>query len=200
MHISDSEYQQLWNEVRDYIDTVCIERRKFMPAKKQGEYYDWMFYLRRATYNYKIMQQISKMFVYKFERIDPTFNFQLSGLETAAAPIVCSIPLTASEYGIDLNAFMVRKNRKEYGLLNLFEGLVNDKPVLMIDDLSNSSWSLRNCFIKLLTEGVPVLDKAFVIVSKTTQIELSTADKFVNIPGLEVISLYNLNDFGLAYD
>jgi len=200
MHITDSEYQILWQEVREYIDTVCIERNKQMPAKQPGEYYSWMFYLRRATYNHKIMNKIARMFVYKFERIDPTFNFQIAGLETAAAPIVCSIPAVAAEYGLDINAFMVRKNRKDYGLLNLFEGLVNDKPVVMIDDLSNSTWSLGRCFVKLLTEGTSVADKAFVIVSKTNHIDKTHIDKFLPQPGPEIVSLYNLNDFGLSYD
>lgn len=200
MLITDTEYESLWAEVREYIDTICIERDKIMPSKKVGEYYSWMFYLRRATYNHKIMKQIAKMFIYKFERIDPEFNFQLSGLETAATPIVCSIPIIAAEYGLDLNAFMVRKNRKEYGLQNLFEGIVNNKPAVMIDDLSNSTLSLGKCFVKLLSEGVNVADKAFVIVSKTNHIDKTHADKFLPAPGLEIISLFNLNDFDLDYD
>ena len=199
MLITDSEYEILWQEVKDYINEVCIERQ-LMPSKKPGEFYTWMFYLRRATYNYRIMEKISKMFIYKFERLDSDFNFQLAGLETAATPIVCSIPYTAEKYNLDINSFMVRKTRREYGLKNIFEGLVNNKPAVMIDDLSNSSYSLKNCFSKLLTEGIPVADKAFVIVSKTNRLELYAADKFLPIPGLEIISLYTLNDFGLAYD
>jgi len=188
MHISSSLYQQLSAEVKLYIDTNCIERNKIMPAKTPGKYYSWMFYLRRATYNHRIMRKIAVMFLYKFERLLPEFNFQLCGLETAAAPIVSAIPIIACEYNLDLSGFMIRKNKKEYGLLNQFEGVIDHRPIVILDDLANSGQSLQQCRQTLLMEGLTVLNKAFVIV----QTNYANLD-----PSLEIVNLFDLKDFDL---
>ena len=198
--ITDSEFQELFEYTRDYINKNCIIRYKFLPGKAPGSFYTWMFYLRRCLFNHNYLTAIGKMFIYKFERIDPSFNFQITGLETAATPIVTALPLIAKQYDIDLNAFIVRKTRKEYGLLNLIEGLPNDKPALMVDDLSHSTSSLARCCQLLFDENIPVYDRAFVVVSKTNKIENVKKDKYIYDNNLKIVNLFNLNDFGLNYD
>jgi orotate phosphoribosyltransferase len=199
--VSDIEYEQLKQWTQSFINDVCIVRNTKMPAKKAGDWYTWMFYLRRGLFNHRFLSAVSQMFIYKMERIDPDLNFQISGLETAATPMLAGIPLIARVYGDDINSFVVRQERKKYGLLNTIEGLPNSKPVLMLDDLCNSSASLSKCYKELLELKHEVCDTAFVLVNKSNE-EVHTAERLNSDmylpPHIKVISLFTLDDFNLS--
>jgi orotate phosphoribosyltransferase len=171
-----------------------------MPGKSPGSTYTWMFYLRNGLFNHQFLINISQMFIYHMERIDPKFNFQLTGLETAATPMLAAIPMVASVMGIDINAFVVRKDRKTYGLLNVIEGVPNNKLAVIIDDLCNSSRSMAQCLNTLTAEDIPVANVAFVIVNKSNE---EVHDNFRMIGDMylpkeiKVISLFTLDDFDL---
>ena len=200
MRINDPQYEVLKEWVHNYIDTKCIVRDQEMPGKAPGSTYTWMFYLRNGLFNHQFLINISQMFIYHMERIDPKFNFQLTGLETAATPMLAAIPMVASVMGIDINAFVVRKDRKTYGLLNVIEGVPNNKLAVIIDDLCNSSRSMAQCLNTLTAEDIPVANVAFVIVNKSNE---EVHDNFRMIGDMylpkeiKVISLFTLDDFDL---
>jgi orotate phosphoribosyltransferase len=135
------------------------------------------------------------------ERIDPKFNFQITGLETASTPMLASIPIVAKAMEVDINAFVVRKTRKEYGLLNMIEGLPNDKLAVIVDDLCNRSRSMAQCLKVLHAEGIPVANVAFAIVNKSNK-EVHDKDRLngdMYLPKeIKVISLFDLDDFNLS--
>ena len=198
--ISDALYGSLRAWVHDYIDTKCIVRDTTMPGKRPGSQYQWMFYLRRGLFNPRFLISISQMFIYHMERLDPKLNFQITGLETAATPMLTAITLVAGELHADINAFVVRKERKEYGLLNMFEGLPNHKVAVMLDDLCNSSNSLAKCYWRLREEDIPVAEVAFVLVNKVNSTHAeSRARTDLQLPdSIKVISLFTLDDFELS--
>jgi orotate phosphoribosyltransferase len=200
LRINDPQYEVLKEWVHNYIDTKCIVRNQEMPGKAPGSTYTWMFYLRNGLFNHQFLINISQMFIYHMERIDPKFNFQLTGLETAATPMLAAIPMVASVMGIDINAFVVRKDRKTYGLLNVIEGVPNNKLAVIIDDLCNSSRSMAQCLNTLTAEDIPVANVAFAIVNKSNE---EVHDNFRMIGDMylpkeiKVISLFTLDDFDL---
>ena len=200
MKISDAQYEVLKEWVHHYIDTKCIVRNTDMPGKLPGSRYTWMFYLRRGLFNHQFLINISQMFIYHMERIDPKFEFQLTGLETAATPMLAAIPMVGSVMGLDINAFVVRKERKTYGLLNAIEGIPNNKLAVMIDDLCNSSRSMAQCLKILLAEDIPVANVAFAIVNKSNK-EVHDETRLkgdMYLPKeIKVISLFDLDDFDL---
>ena len=199
MLINDNEYADLRNYVHSYISEHCIARGD-MPGKMPGTRYTWMFYLRNALFNPQVSFSISKMFLYNMERIMPDFNFQVCGMETAGSPMVASLTMTAMYYGVDLNGFVCRKTRKEYGLLNQFEGVQNGKLTAIMDDLCNSSRSMRQCLNSLMKEEVPVLNVAFSIINKSNAEhteERKRTDMYLP-KEITVVSLFNLDDFGLS--
>jgi orotate phosphoribosyltransferase len=199
--ITDEQYQARWDWVRDYIDSKCIVRDTVMPAKKLGDTYTWMFYLRRGLFNPDFLINVGQMFIYKMERLDPAFNFQITGLETAATPLLASIPMVAKVMGIDINAFVVRKERKEYGLLNMFEGIPNNQIAVMVDDLCNSSSSMATCMHRLHAEGITVANVAFALVNKSNrdvhEEQRLQTDMYLP-PEIKVVSLFTLDDFDLS--
>lgn len=199
--ISDERYNELWTWTQKYINENCIVRNTKMPAKKKGDTYTWMFYLRRGLFNAEFMINIGQMFIYKMERLDPAFNFQITGLETAATPMLSAIPMVAKVMGIDLNAFVVRKSRKEYGLLNILEGIPTNQMAVIIDDLCNSSSSMAECMHKLQAEGIAVANIAFAIVNKSNK-DVHAEQRLITDmylpPEVRVISLFTLDDFDLS--
>ena len=205
MIIDDEVYDHFKTWTRQYINDYCLVRDTKMPGKIPGTTYTWMFYLRNGLFNKTFMTSISIMFIYQAERhISESLDFQLTGLETAATPMVVGIPLVLDKLfpNIDISGFIVRKDPKEYGLLNWIEGLENDKPVLMVDDLCNSSSSLRRCYdILTLHDRFTFLPYAFTIVNKSNK---EVHDKYrlesdmYLPPNFKVISLFTLDDFGLT--
>ena len=199
--INDEQYANLWRSMHAYIDTKCIVRNTEMPGKVPGSKYTWMFYLRNGLFNPEFLITLGQMFIYKMERIDYGLNFQITGLETAATPMLASIPMVAKVMGVDINSFVVRKTRKEYGLLNMIEGIPNNKLAIMVDDLCNSSNSLAQCFYKLGVENIPVANVAFTIVNKSNEKihEPTRLQTDMYLPKeIKVVSLFTLDDFELS--
>ena len=198
--ITVSEYQQLHNWVGSYINEYCIVRNTPMPGKAPGSTYTWMFYLRNGLFNQSFLSAISQMFIYRANHEIGHFDFQLSGLETASTPMLAGIPMIARAYDIRLNAFSVRKEQKEYGLRNWLEGLPNDKPVMLIDDLCNSSRSMAIARDIIEQHNIPFLDYAFCIVNKFNEVDhdeiRQNSDMYLP-ETTKIISLFDLDDFDL---
>jgi len=207
MLISDGLYQDRYEYCKEFIDRICIYRcgaGERLPAKTEGHYYTWQFYLRKGLFNLDFMECLADMFIYKIEREIGHFNFQLAGMETASTPMLTGIPMCARKYGLDIHAFSIRKEQKEYGLMNWFEGIPDPNyPVLLVDDLCNSANSLIKSYIIVKERNLNLMDYAFTIVNKTNRSdeEKLDIDKYFNHYGVEdmkFLSIYTLDDFGLS--
>jgi len=205
MIIDDKTYDNRYEYCKQFIDKLCIWRSKngeTLPAKTPGHNYTWMFYLRRGLFDKDFLESIAEMFIYKVEREIGHFNFQLAGMETAATPMITGIPLVCRDYGIEIESFSIRKERKEYGLRNWIEGLPNtDLPVMLVDDLCNSQNSLLKAYSIIEQSNLSSLGSSFTIVNKANKEDIYKMDgdkyfKNANIP-MNIISLYTLDDFNL---
>jgi orotate phosphoribosyltransferase len=110
---------------------------------------------------------MSNIFVYHVEREIGHFDFQITGLQSGATPIVVGLSVMCKhKFGLNINSFSVRKTQKEYGLMNWIEGLpLKDKPVLIVDDLVNSAHTLVTCHHILTKFNATVLPYAFSCVN-----------------------------------
>lgn len=206
MIISDIEYEDRYEYCKNYIDKICIYRcqpGEYLPAKRKGYFYTWQFYLRRGLFDVDFMECIADMFIYKIEREIGHFNFQIAGMETASTPMLAGIPMHAKKYGLNISAFSVRKEQKEYGLKNWFEGTPDfGLPILLIDDLCNSANSLIKAYDIIDQHHYKLLNYAFAIVNKTnrTDKQKMKIDKYFNhygVDDMKFLSIYTLDDFDL---
>ena len=205
MLIDDNEYKTFETWMREYIDDNCIARTGkeidyIMDGKKPGTYYTWQFYLRRGCFDPIFLSVLSQMFIYKVEREIGHFNFQLSGLETSATPMLAAIPLVLKGFDINLNSFVVRKEQKTYGIKNWIEGQpIKDMPVMLIDDICNSSMTLKKAKAICEASQMEVMKVVFTIVNKWSK--HSDKDSFKNhtrqIPDTKVIHFFNCDDCNL---
>ena len=144
------------------------------------------------------------MFIYKVEREIGHFDFQISGLETAATPMLSAIPLVAKGYGIDLNSFVVKKEQKQYGIRNWVEGCPDsDLPVMIIDDLISSSNSMATAN-EILQEKMDLktMDYVFGIINKRTKFVENwnlnnSVTHCVKLPYKKILYLFDCDDFNL---
>lgn len=199
--ITEEHYNLLHSWTKNYINKVCIVRNpKGMPGKKPGTIYTWQFYLRRGLFDHEFSSAVSQMFFYKVYKEIGHFNFQIAGLETASTPMLTSIPLVGRVFDIDLNAFSIRKERKKYGLLNWIEGIPNQSPAMLIDDLCNSTVSMKKAYDVLSNELLPIFNHAFCIVNKVNKsshnVEKQKTDMYLP-PTIKMLYLFDLDDFDL---
>ena len=207
MILKEDEYEELWQWCRDYIDTNCIWRANKhltkVPGKQKNTWDTYQFYLKRGLFNADFLSAISQLMLHKIGEEYGSYNFQLAGVETGSTSLLVSIPLIAKVYGLDINAFSIRKSQREYGLYNYLEGLTNDKPVLLIDDLCASTSSFRKGFDVLVQSGCQkILDTPFAMIIDTEEVERSkklSDDQLQLPPHMNVRGLFSFEDFKLPY-
>lgn len=213
--IEDKLYETSLNWLRKYIDENCIVRGIWMKGKVPGTNYTWCFYLRRGLYNPEFNKHLAVCFLYKIKKEVGHFDFQLSGLETAATPMITSLPIYAKQLlDIDLHSFIFRKAPKEYGLEEPWEGTPKfDTPTLLVDDLANSTMSLKICSDICRNYEIQKLNYAFVIVNKVnrnyydmglpeeqyskSEHELRQKHDMYLDPNTTIISLFDMDEFNL---
>lgn len=62
---------------------------------------------------------------------------------------------------------MIKRERKTYGKHNIIEGIPNEKPVLIVDDLCNSTNSFWHCYQVCVNENkMELLPFIFSVVNK----------------------------------
>lgn len=156
--MTEEDREKIKNELHEFITLNCIFRcdptkrySESLPvgvisSKSPSSLNKYQFYLRRLTHNPKMLQYVSALFFYDIlKNIQDESEYpavQLCGLETSSIPIMIGIQQYASRYGIAINSFSVRKERKSYGLFNFIDGIPTDAPVIVVDDTINSGSTL----------------------------------------------------------
>ena len=157
------------NYIRDYIKENCIYKpdEDYYFGKLPGTRYNSQFYLASALYNPKILYAIGKEFVRIVDNMPIGDEYQIAGREWSAIPLITYLPVHLREHrGLEINSFMVRKDPKTYGRHNMIEGTPNDLPVLLVDDLCNSTNSFVQCDRVLTQMGFEVIGGLFAVLNK----------------------------------
>ncbi len=150
---------KILEELKEFIDRNCIFRCNpgvqysesapigKIPSLTPLQMNSFQFMLRRLTHDPKMLSYVSALM---FEKIVESINneteypnVQLCGLETSSIPIMIGIQQFAGRYGISINSFSIRKERKQYGLFHLIDGIPTESPVIVIDDTINSARSIH---------------------------------------------------------
>jgi len=201
MKLQEFERERLKKYLYDYINDICIERAKrgektLISSYDHTKTNSWQFYLRRGLFNLEFLSYVGYLFWDKFADEYHKTPFQIAGLETGATPVTFGILMSAPAFECgDVNCFTIRKEKKKYGLLNRFEGIVKPNlPVLVVDDLCNTKGTIAQSFSFLKEEKIDIFYKAFAIVYKDENDEI---DK----DAIDYIEhLFKFREFVLEYD
>ena len=93
---------------------------------------------------------------------------------------------------IDINAFIIRKERKASGLANDIEGDVNDHPIVVVDDILNSSTSAEKVRAVLSDRGRSIW-RVFVVLDFRAERSLDWRVRH----NIQVDALFQPSDFAL---
>ena len=181
----DERHQKLKKII---VNEVFITQDKERIVEPTGENAQWLFDFRRVLLRGDVLDLVAGLF---WERCKDITPFQVGGVEVAAIPLIAALVLKAKEKGVPINGFFIRKSRKKQGLMRMIEGGLTEEKVILVDDLMNSGGSLMRQ-VKILEE----LGKKVVVVLTVLRFRDSEYYKYFHDKGIEVQSIFTLDDFG----
>jgi len=186
--------------IANFISTHCIERSEsptLMYGKLPGTRYATQFYLAPLLYNREMLERIGVEFIRLVEEKIGHFDFQLAGREWSAIPLLTALPIICKAYANkDINSFMVKRERKNYGKHNFIEGtILKDKPVMIVDDLCNSTDSFRHCLSVIFYEHKhPIVPFNFAVLNKYSRTKIGPTMDFDRYSGQRCLSICERDD------
>ena len=181
---------ETWEHLRSEIEHKGIYRvphnRGYIYAKAPNVGYTWQFYLRRCLFDPKFVLSAAELLVEKL----PDKNIQIAACEDAGVPLGLAMSAV-----IGVPMLSIKKERKAYGLLNFTEGVITDRPLLLVDDLAGSQDTLKKAVNILNAFKLPTADHYVAMVNKT---QGTHKDSYVGAK--ELISLFTCEDFALSWN
>lgn len=159
-------------------------------TSSKGNQQSWMIDLRPLLLDPEALEEICSAFWGRYEQYAPV---QIGGMEVAAVPLVTALILTGRRRGLAVNGFLIRKDRKRTGLGRKIEGNLTSDPIIIVDDIVNSSKSLEKVRLALKQEGREI-DRIFTIIDYMSSKGKVWKKKHQIATG----SLFKLSDFDLT--
>jgi outer membrane protein assembly factor BamB/orotate phosphoribosyltransferase len=149
----------------------------------------WLIDMRQALLDAEALSLCADLF---WDRFAPLLPFQLGGLEIAAIPLVVALTLEARRRGLAVNGFILRKERKPYGVGKVLEGRIGPEPIFIVDDIMNSAGTLEKTRVLVESFGRRI-DHAFVVVNYHSAPGIAWSRRH----GINPHFFFTLDDFGL---
>jgi orotate phosphoribosyltransferase len=214
MLLDDKDKETITKELYTFIDKNCLFRtnpetsyyEEFAPGRLYPSYpsknpITHQFYLRRLTHNGKMLFFLTALFfddlARKINSGEESSRIQLAGLETSSIPIMIGMQQYAAANKIFMNTFSIRKQRKNYGLFNLIDGIPNEDPVIIVDDIFNSGSTVSRCLDVCEYElNLKPANNIYSIIKFNSQTQkVKYKDNEMNL-----FSIFSLEDFDTRYD
>lgn len=179
-------------QLRDLISELAVVRgRVTLASGREADYY---VDLRRITLHHAASPLVGHLMLDALEEagFGPAEVDAVGGLTLGADPVATALLHAAASRGLELDAFVVRKESKAHGLQRRIEGPdVVGKKVVAVEDTSTTGGSVLTAVEALREAGATVVAVA-VIVDRNTG-----AREVVEAAGLPYLYLYGLADLGL---
>lgn len=185
-HDSRAELAKLINKLS------VIPGKVTLASGKEADYY---IDLRRATLHHRAAPLIGHVMLDMLEEAGygPAEVDSVGGLTMGADPVGTALLHAAASRGLNLDAFVVRKETKAHGLQRLVEGPdVKGRRVVAVEDTSTTGGSALTAVKSLREAGAEVVAVA-VIVDRDTG-----ARERVEAEGLPYLAALSLADLGLS--
>jgi orotate phosphoribosyltransferase len=177
----------------DLITSLAVVRGKVTLASgKEADYY---VDLRRVTLHHAAAPLIGHLLLDALEEsgFGPADVDAVGGLTLGADPVAGALLHAAASRGLELDAFVVRKESKAHGLQRRIEGPdVTGRRVVAVEDTSTTGGSVLTA-VEALREAGAIVMAVAVIVDRDTG-----ARETVEAAGLPYLALFGLADLGLA--
>lgn len=173
-------------------DLAVVHGRVTLASGREADYYVDM---RRATLHHEAAPLIGHLLLDRLE--EAGFGVDeidaVGGLTMGADPVATAMLHAAASRGLELDAFVVRKEAKAHGLARRIEGPdVAGRRVVALDDTSTTGGSLLTAVEALREAGAEVVACA-VVVDRDTG-----AREAVAAVGLPYVWILDAADLGLT--
>lgn len=191
MTLNDSLKQRLI----DLVNELSVQRGDFTLAsgKKSSFYID----LRRSTLHHEAAPLIGHVLLDMLEESGflPEDIDAIGGLTMGADPVAAAVMHAAASRGLDIDAFVVRKEAKDHGMKRQIEGPdITGKKVVIVEDTSTTGGSPITAAKAAVAAGAEVLCVA-VVVDRG-----DAAKTAIKAEGWEYYCALTLEDLGLTAD
>lgn len=138
-----------------------------------------------------MLHDFSESLAETFFKIIKNEKIVVCGLESSSIPILQTMVCFSNKFNRNVKGIYIRKSRKKHDLFKQIEGDTKDvKEVILVDDVLNSGASIIKQ-IKILEEENIKVSKVFAILRYRDK----DFYKFLTEKNIELISLFELNDF-----
>jgi orotate phosphoribosyltransferase len=176
--------------LRTIIGERCVVRESAARiVSPKGRSQSWLIDLRYAFYDAEALELIAALF---WDRMTRHWPFQIGGLEMGAIPFATAIMIEGRRRGMDTNVFIVRKERKNYGVGKLMEGRLDDRPIVVVDDIVNTATTAEKVRVVLAEFGREI-EHLFVVVDYKNEVGTRWARRWAKSRH----ALFDLAEFGL---
>ncbi len=173
-------------------DLAVVHGKVTLASGKEADYY---VDLRRVTLHHEAAPLVGHVLLDLLEEhgMGPGEVDAVGGLTLGADPVAGALLHAAASRGLDLDAFVVRKEGKAHGMQRRIEGPdVAGRRVVAVEDTSTTGGSVLTAVEALREAGAEVVGVA-VIVDRATG-----AREVVESAGLPYLAVFGLADLGLA--
>lgn len=181
------------DQLRDLIrDLAVVHGRVTLASGREADYY---VDLRRVTLHHRAAPLIGHVLLDRLEDVGlgPGEIDATGGLTLGADPVATSLLHAAASRGLDLDAFVVRKEAKAHGMQRRIEGPdIAGRRVVVVEDTSTTGGSVATAVEAVREAGAEVRGVA-VLVDRDTG-----AREKIEALGVPYHYLYGLADLGLA--
>lgn len=160
-----------------------------------GKESDFYVDMRRATLHHEAAPLIGHVMIDLLEENGlPISEIDaVGGLTMGADPVACAMLHAAASRGLNLDAFVVRKEAKDHGMKRQIEGPeVSGKRVVVLEDTSTTGGSPLLAVEALQAAGAQIVAVA-VVVDRATG-----AEERIREAGYPYFAALHLEDLGLA--
>lgn len=171
-------------------DRCVVKNSDTWMVSTTGAECSWLIDMRQTLLDPFSLELISTLFWDEHERYLP---FQLCGLEVSGIPLLVGLLHEARRRNLNVNGFIVRKERKQSGIGKIIEGKVTGERVLVVDDILNSAASMEKIRVALEAHDLGIY-RVFVIVDY----EALGGGRWQRNNKIRVASLFSLKYFELS--
>ena len=180
-------------QLRDLIrDLAVVHGRVTLASGREADYY---VDLRRVTLHHRAAPLIGHVLLDRLEEVGlgPGEIDATGGLTLGADPVATALLHAAASRGLDLDAFVVRKEAKAHGLQRRIEGPdIAGRRVVVVEDTSTTGGSVATA-VEAVREAGGAVRGVAVLVDRDTG-----AREKIEALGVPYHFLYGLADLGLA--
>ena len=171
------------------IDLAVVRGRVTLASGIEADYY---VDLRRVTLHHEASRYVGQVLLAMLDEAGISFE-AVGGLTMGADPVGHSVMRTAGDQGRAVDAFVVRKAQKSYGMGRQVEGpLVEGRDVVVVEDTSTTGGSALTAVEALQRAGANVVAVAIIVDRRT-----GAKERIEETAGVPCLYAFTKDELGL---